>query len=128
MWAQEGGYEYEQAIKRVLTGLGFPPGTWDQSLAQLSGGQKTRVLLARLLLERPDLLILDEIVFCLAQGLTAIQDIERLIRRKNPHVEIVMTGRGATQELIDLADLVTEMKKIKHPFDKGLTARIGIEY
>jgi ATP-binding cassette subfamily F protein 3 len=56
----DGGYEYEQAIKRVLTGLGFPPGAWDQSLSQLSGGQKTRVLLARLLLEKPDLLILDE--------------------------------------------------------------------
>ncbi len=56
----DGGYEYEQAIKRVLTGLGFAPETWSQSLSKLSGGQKTRVLLARLLLEKPDLLILDE--------------------------------------------------------------------
>ena len=55
-----GGYDYETRIRMVLTGLGFRPDAWGQPLAQLSGGQKTRVLLGRLLLERPDLLILDE--------------------------------------------------------------------
>ena len=75
-----------------------------------------------------DVLILDEIVFCLAKGLTRIEDIKRLIDRKAPHVEVIMTGRGATSELMDMADLVTEMKKVKHPFDKGLSARMGIEY
>jgi ATP-binding cassette, subfamily F, member 3 len=55
-----GGYDYDQQIKRVLTGLGFEEDTWQQPLDQLSGGQKTRVLLARLLLEKPDLLIMDE--------------------------------------------------------------------
>ncbi len=55
-----GGYEYELRVRQVLTGLGFPPDKWELSLAHLSGGQKTRALLARLLLEQPDLLILDE--------------------------------------------------------------------
>jgi ATP-binding cassette, subfamily F, member 3 len=55
-----GGYEYEIRIGQVLTGLGFPKNKWQLSLQHLSGGQKTRVLLARLLLERPDLLMLDE--------------------------------------------------------------------
>ncbi len=55
-----GGYEYEQRIKRVLTGLGFSENSWQQPLDKLSGGQKTRVLLARLLLEQSELLILDE--------------------------------------------------------------------
>ena len=55
-----GGYEYETRIRMVLTGLGFRPDAWGQPLGQLSGGQKTRVLLGRLLLEAPDLLILDE--------------------------------------------------------------------
>ncbi|MDI9546636.1 MAG: ABC-F family ATP-binding cassette domain-containing protein [Chloroflexota bacterium] len=55
-----GGYEYEMRIRQVLQGLGFGDGDWDMPLSQLSGGQKTRALLARLLLERPDLLILDE--------------------------------------------------------------------
>jgi cob(I)alamin adenosyltransferase len=75
-----------------------------------------------------DVLILDEIVFCLSQGLAEFEDIQRLIEQRAPAVEIVLTGRGATPELIELADLVTEMKKIKHPFDKGTPARRGIEY
>jgi ATP-binding cassette subfamily F protein 3 len=55
-----GGYDYDTRIRMVLTGLGFAPSAWNQPLSQLSGGQKTRVLLGRLLLEAPDLLILDE--------------------------------------------------------------------
>jgi len=75
-----------------------------------------------------DVLILDEVVFCLSRGLAAFGDIKKIIDRRDPAVEIVMTGRGATKELIELADLVTEMKKIKHPFDKGISARQGIEF
>jgi len=55
-----GGYTYDVRIAQVLEGLGFPRPTWDTAVSHLSGGQKTRVLLARLLLEAPDLLILDE--------------------------------------------------------------------
>jgi len=75
-----------------------------------------------------DVLILDEIVFCLSKGLAKLEDIKNIIDRRDPAVEIVLTGRGATKELIALADLVTEMKNIKHPFDKGLPARRGIEF
>ena len=75
-----------------------------------------------------DVLILDEIVFCLSRGLAKLEDVKKIIDRKDPAVEIVLTGRGATKELMELADLVTEMKSVKHPFDKGLAARRGIEY
>ncbi len=75
-----------------------------------------------------DVLILDEIVFCLAKGLAKLEDIKGIIDRKDPGVEIVMTGRGATRELLALADLATEMKNVKHPFDKGIGARRGIDY
>ena len=75
-----------------------------------------------------DVLILDEIVFCLAKGLARLEDIKSIIERRDPGVEIVMTGRGATKELLDLADLATEMKNVKHPFDKGIDARRGIDY
>ena len=75
-----------------------------------------------------DVLILDEILFCLSLGLGRFEDVQRLIEQKDAAVELILTGRGATLELIELADLVTEMKKIKHPFDKGVGARRGIEY
>jgi cob(I)alamin adenosyltransferase len=75
-----------------------------------------------------DVLILDEIVFCLSKGLAKLNDIKRILDSRDPGVEIILTGRGATEDLIQLADLVTEMKKIKHPFDKGLATRKGIEY
>jgi cob(I)alamin adenosyltransferase len=75
-----------------------------------------------------DVLILDEIVFCLSKGLADMEDIENLIQRRAPGVEIVMTGRGAGEKLIAMADLVTEMKNIKHPFENGIEARKGIEF
>ena len=75
-----------------------------------------------------DVLILDEIVFCLSKGLAKFTEVKKIIDGRDRRVEIVLTGRGATKELIKLADLVTEMKKIKHPFDKGIKARLGIEF
>jgi cob(I)alamin adenosyltransferase len=75
-----------------------------------------------------DVLILDEIVFCLAKGLAEFEDIKSIIERKDPCVEVVLTGRGATQQLLDLADLVTEMKNVKHPLDQGLGGRRGIDF
>ncbi|HIJ51730.1 MAG TPA: cob(I)yrinic acid a,c-diamide adenosyltransferase [Planctomycetes bacterium] len=75
-----------------------------------------------------DLLILDEIVFCLSKGLAKLEDIKNIIDKRDSAVEIVLTGRGATDDLIALADLVTEMKNVKHPFEKGISARRGIEF
>jgi cob(I)alamin adenosyltransferase len=75
-----------------------------------------------------DVMILDEIVFCYAHGLASLEDIRTLVRTRDEHVEVVLTGRGADEAIIELADLATEMKPIKHPFDKGIAARKGIEY
>ncbi|HUV40314.1 MAG TPA: cob(I)yrinic acid a,c-diamide adenosyltransferase [Sedimentisphaerales bacterium] len=75
-----------------------------------------------------DVFILDEIVFCYSKGLAALEDIKNIIDQRDPAVEIVLTGRGATDELTALADLVTEMRNVKHPFDKGIRARRGIEF
>ena len=69
-----------------------------------------------------DLLILDEIVFCLSRGLAKLQDVENIINRRYPTVEIVLTGRGATPELIELADLVTRVKE--KGTDEGLSNEV----
>lgn len=74
-----------------------------------------------------DLLILDELVNALGFGLVQIDQVLDLIGNKATHTELVLTGRNAPQELIDAADLVTEMRDIKHYYTTGQTARIGIE-
>jgi cob(I)alamin adenosyltransferase len=71
-----------------------------------------------------DVLILDEILGALYMNYLSISEIKKLLNNK---MEIILTGQNASDEMINMADLVTEMKKIKHPFDKGLKARLGIE-
>jgi len=75
-----------------------------------------------------DIVILDEINYALSRKLIRVQAVLGLIRRKPAHVCLVLTGRGAPRRIIDAADLVTEMRKIKHPYDKGMTARKGIDF
>ena len=75
-----------------------------------------------------DLLILDEVLNALYFELITEKDIRDLLSKKPERLEIVLTGRNAPQYLIDLADLVTEMKEVKHPFEKNIKARRGIEY
>ena len=60
--------------------------------------------------------------------LIELDDVIKLIGEKPPKLELIITGRYADAKLIELADVVTEMVKVKHPFDKGLLARKGIEY
>ncbi len=74
------------------------------------------------------LVILDEINVALDWGLVALDDVLRLIAGRPPHVELVLTGRGAPPELIAVADLVTEMREIKHPYQQGMVSRRGVDY
>jgi cob(I)alamin adenosyltransferase len=77
---------------------------------------------------RYDLVVLDEINMALDFKLIKLDDVISLINDRPPHVELILTGRHANPGLIEMADLVTEMVKVKHPFDKGIKARQGIEY
>jgi cob(I)alamin adenosyltransferase len=83
---------------------------------------------AQMLSLKYDLLILDEINGTLAAGLLALDDIMTFLDAKPSAVTLVFTGRYAPQELIDRADLVTEMREIKHPYQKGILAQKGIDY
>jgi cob(I)alamin adenosyltransferase len=75
-----------------------------------------------------DLVILDELIFCLKANLAGWDEVRSIIHSRAESVELVLTGSGADSNLIQLADLVTEMKEIKHPFRLGQSARPGIEY
>jgi cob(I)alamin adenosyltransferase len=75
-----------------------------------------------------DVVVLDEINVALNLKLVGIEETLRLIRNKPKHVELILTGRYAPRQIIEAADLVTEMKEIKHPFRHGLKPRKGIEY
>ena len=75
-----------------------------------------------------DLLILDEINVALDYKLIPLGGVLDILRSKPKSLELVLTGRNAPRELIEEADLVTEMKEIKHPYQKGLQGRRGIEY
>lgn len=74
-----------------------------------------------------DVIILEEINVAVSMDLVKVEGILELIARKPDNVELVLTGRGADHRLIEAADLVTEMKEIKHYFKRGVKARVGIE-
>jgi cob(I)alamin adenosyltransferase len=75
-----------------------------------------------------DLLILDEINSTTALGMLSEQEVLDVIKLKPSSMELILTGRNAPQSFLDLADLVTEMKLVKHYFYKGVSAREGIDY
>jgi cob(I)alamin adenosyltransferase len=75
-----------------------------------------------------DLVILDEINNVIKGSWLSVDEVKDLIKKRPKNVEIVLTGRDAPKEIIEMADYVTEMKSIKHPSGKGIKARRGIEF
>lgn len=78
--------------------------------------------------KKPKLLVLDEINLATAIGLLKLEDVLKLLDEVPSSTVVILTGRRASRELIDRADLVTIMKEVKHPMEKGVPARKGIEY
>jgi len=77
--------------------------------------------------EEYDLVILDEINTAVSYDLVSVEELLLLMKEKDEHVELVLTGRNAAPEIMEAADLVTEMREVKHYFKAGVPARIGIE-
>lgn len=75
-----------------------------------------------------DIIIMDEVNVALYFNLLQTEDILKVIDQKPDHVELVLTGRRMPPEILARADLVTEMKSLKHPYEVGIEARWGIEY
>lgn len=87
-----------------------------------------REALEEITASRWDLIVLDEINYAVKFGLVEIEQVMELLDKKPPELHLVLTGRDARPELIERADLVTEMKLIKHPYQKGIKAQKGIEF
>ena len=87
--------------------------------------EKARALMAA---EEVDILILDELCNAVYFNLVSEEEALSLFQEKPAYMELVITGRNATPLMIERADLVTEMKEIKHPYQQGIQARKGIEY
>jgi cob(I)alamin adenosyltransferase len=75
-----------------------------------------------------DLIILDEINMAIHFGLLSVEEVIEAIEQKPPELHLVLTGRNADQKLIEMADLVTEMREIKHHYHQGVHAQKGIEF
>jgi len=75
-----------------------------------------------------DLLVLDELTYVVSFGWVPVGDVVAGVRDRAPRTNVVITGRDAPAELVEVADTVTEMRKVKHAFDQGILAKKGIEY
>ena len=116
--------EYEAV--EILTRLGITD--TGAKMGTLSGGQRKRVALASALVHPADLLILDEGATGVASGMLDEDLLRSLVEAFPKDKELVITGSVPEVWMIETADYVTDMEKIKHPFDTGVKARKGIEF
>jgi cob(I)alamin adenosyltransferase len=75
-----------------------------------------------------DMLILDEINIAVRDGFLKEEDVLSLLEAKPKNLELILTGRGVTEKIMEKADLVSEVKEVKHPYSQGVKSREGIEY
>ncbi|HXH20681.1 MAG TPA: cob(I)yrinic acid a,c-diamide adenosyltransferase [Dehalococcoidia bacterium] len=75
-----------------------------------------------------DLVVLDEMTYPLNYGWLDLDEVINVLRSRPPDLHVIITGRDAPQALVDFADLVTEMREVKHPFQQGIKAQTGIDF
>lgn len=117
----------ENKIEIRQCGLGFID---KNKIAEHKAAAESALNIARneILSEKWDLIILDEILYTVKFKLLDAEKVLELIKILPPQIHLVLTGRDAPKILIDAADLVTEMKLVKHPFQRGIKAQRGIEF
>jgi cob(I)alamin adenosyltransferase len=115
-------------IEMVPLGAGF---TWlskdlehDKALAQ----RCWELCREKLSAGEHDIVILDEITYPISYGWLGADEVIETLRNRPSDVHVILTGRDAPQALIDYADLVTEMREIKHPFQQGIKAQPGLDF
>jgi cob(I)alamin adenosyltransferase len=87
-----------------------------------------RICREKIFSEKYNVVILDEVNYAINLGLIDVQEIIKIIKEKPSSLDLVLTGRDSIEEIIELAELVTEMKEIKHPFKSGIKAMKGIDF
>ena len=114
-------------VELHLAGTGF---TWQQEMETVKTAALTGWQLARekIFSDSYDLIVLDELTYLIGFGILTEDEVLDLFRARPKRLHLVITGRDASQGLIEYADLVTEMRAIKHPFQKGIKAQKGIEF
>lgn len=116
-------------VELIQTGLGFLPKAGDPALARHREAAEAGLRKAREAIDsrRYDLVVLDEICIAVARDLIKEADVAAVVRAARPGSCVVLTGRGATPGLIDLADTATEMGCLKHGMQAGIGAQKGVE-
>jgi cob(I)alamin adenosyltransferase len=112
-------------------GAGFTWDTKDRSVDISTSKETWDLCVAKMRSEEYDLLVFDEIVYVLDYKFLDLDEVLaeiKSIREQQPHLHVIMTGRNAPQTLVDAADLVTEMREVKHAYQKGILAQRGIEF
>ena len=90
-------------------------------------GNRFRIVTKKAIDENFDLLILDEIIASINLDLISLDEVVEFLKNKPKGLEVVLTGRNPNEKLVKLADYVSEIKAVKHPYEKGINSRIGIE-
>jgi cob(I)alamin adenosyltransferase len=112
-WTIGDGFSWEsEDLERSAT---VARAAWDAAREKISSGGY-------------DLVVLDEVTYPINWGWIAGEDVVRTIRDRPLHVNVIATGRDAPEALVDIADTVTEMRKVQHAYDRGVGARRGIDF
>lgn len=127
----------EMKVMKKLPGLEIVQYA-EEGLVNLESPSATDIYLANQALEyarkratsktaRPDIMVMDEINVAVRFGLVSLEEVLAFIDNKPSSMELIMTGRYAHPQILDRADLITEMKEVRHYYKKGVPARQGIE-
>jgi len=120
--------DFFTGIELHTVGSGFIRSAKDRDVAKKAAAAGWALAKKKIEGGRYYMVILDEITYLLNDNLIDSYEMLSIIANRPAHVHLLLTGRDADRNLIDVADLVTEMKEIKHPFQAGIKARKGIEY
>lgn len=127
----DGALRLRPEFELITAGRGFV-GIMDDNLpreAHVEAAREAlRVSMEKILSGIYDIVILDEVNYAVRLGLISIEDVLELVRVKPYSTTLVLTGNYADERVLDIADLVTEMREVKHPFRKGVRALKGVDF